>query len=170
MSTAKQKEVAAHLFITPQHFINLTKEGVFEHRGRAGYDLDDCRRRYIEYLRGRAKAARGGEAPEPDEAEIRRQKIVDDINKERARQAAETADKLAMENAVRRGELVPVTAMRDAMAKAGSLIRARLESLPAQMKRRLPFLRSADLAVVKQEITKLTDELASIDIDHEGSS
>lgn len=158
---ASQAEVSAHLFITPQHFINLRKEGVFDHKGRGGYDPDDCRRRYIEYLRARAK---GNRSDQPTDEESRRQMLVDDINKERARQAAETADKLAMENAVRRRELVPVTELRSAMTQAGTLIRARLETLPAQMKRRLPFLRAEDLSVVKQEITKLSDELASIQL------
>ena len=166
---ATQQDVSAHLFITPQHFINLRKSGVFEHKGRGGYDVDDCRRRYIEYLRGRAKGARADE-PELDEAEQRRQMVVDDFNKERARQAAETADKLALENAVRRRELVPVTVLRNALTEAGTLIRSRLETLPAHLKRRIPLLRSHELSIVKQEVAKLSDEVAGIELTFEDAA
>lgn len=166
---ATQREVAKYLD-TSEHVIrDLTRVGVLEKGSpRGGFNLDQCRVAYIRYLRGSAKGK--APAPEGDERETKRQMVVDNIAVEKARHAAEMADKLAMENAQRRRELVPVAELRNAMATAGTLIRSRLETLPAQMKRRLPFLRASDLSVVKQEITKLSDELASIQLNDQDAA
>ena len=166
---ATQREVASHIGSNEHHVRELVRIGVLDKpSGRGGYSLDVVRLTYIRYLKSQIDG--DGIDEEKDAAAMNRQKHVDDINKERARQAAETADKLAMENAERRRELVPTTVLRDAMLKTGSLIRARLESLPAHLKRRIPHLRADELATVKQEIAKLSDELAGIDISDEGAT
>ena len=167
---ASQRDLAKYLD-TNEHVIrDLERAGVFKRSGgRAGYDLDTCRVQYIRHLRALAKGADQDE-PLDDDANMRRQQVVDTINVEKARQAAEMADKLAMENAVRRRELAPVSELRSAMTQVGSLIRTRLESLPAQLKRRIPHLRASELGIVKQEMARLSDELASIELSHEGRS
>jgi len=165
---AKQIDAARHLFMTDRNFRVLKDKGVFDHGGRGGYDLDDCRRRYIEYLQhlGRRGTGKSDDSTE-DPQDRERQRVVDSIQVERARQAAETADKLAMENRITRRELAPVAELERALADVGTLIRSRLESLSAQMKRRIPHLRASELGVVKQEVAKLSDEIASIRLNDE---
>ncbi len=167
---ATQREVAEHLCSNEHRIRELTVTGVFPplKRGRGGgYDLDLCRKLYIRWLEAQVK---DGTLEGNDEAQMIRQKHVDDLAKERARQAAETSEKLAMENAERRRELVPVTELREAMAKVGGLVRANLEAWPAELKRAAPHLRNSEIAVIKRSIAKLSDAIADIDLSHESAT
>lgn len=165
---AKQIEVARHLYMTDRNFRVLQEKGVFEHKGRGGYDADDCRRRYIEYLRSLSR--RSADDQPDDELAVARQRVVDGINVERARLAAEQADKAAMDNAMRRREVVPVAVLEDYAERVGTFVRGMLEALPAQLKRRIHHLRASEVNVIKQEVAKLSDGIATYDLDHEGST
>lgn len=156
---ATQRELAKHLATNEHEVRDLVALGVLPKPVRGvGYDLDECRVLLFRHLR--RQVATGEDA----ERKRDRQDIVDDINKERARQAAETADKLALENAVRRRELVPVAELRDALLKVAGLVRANLEAWPAMLKRAAPHLRNSEVAVIKREIAKLSDAVADIDL------
>jgi phage terminase Nu1 subunit (DNA packaging protein) len=164
---ATKAELAGHLFTSEQNLDDLRKLGVVPMpRGRAGYDLDVCRRMYIEHLRTRARSP----APAPDEtaaAAAERLKTQDDLMTERARLAAEQANRAAMENAVRRRELAPVSLLQTYSEQVGSVVRQGLEALPAQLKRRIPHLRSSEINIIRQEVARTSDAIASFDTSHE---
>lgn len=160
-------EVCEHVGISDRHFRDLRSQKIWPTpKGRAAYDLDGCRHAYIEYLRGRSRAP----APEGDDGNVRRQKNQDKLEEERARFAAEQADKYAMENAIRRREVVPVAVLQDYAEQLANFLRAGLESLPAMITRRIHHLRAAEQHAIKQEVAKLSDGLASYTFDHEGAA
>lgn len=116
---------------------------------------------YCEHLREMA-AGRGGEGG----AEL----VV-----ERARLAREQADKIAMQNAERRGELAPAHVLEAVLAKAGSRAGRLLETIPGTLRRRLPQLTSDDIAVVATIVAKARNvaagmTLADIDQPDDGSN
>ena len=143
-------------------FAQLVREGVLpQGRGRGGYKIDDARRAYIQHLR-----ARSGASPEEvvsEEQRIERLKNQDDLGKERARLAAEQADKAAMQNAVMRRELLPVAVLERYAEQVAAVVRAALEALPAQCKRRIPHLRSEELNLIKAECARASDAIADFD-------
>lgn len=160
-------EVCEHVGISDRHFRELRVQQVWPApKGRAAYDLDGCRHHYIEWLRARARAP----VPEQDDGNVRRQKNQDKLEEERARLAAEQADKVAMENAIRRREVVPVVVLQDYAEQLANFLRAGLEAFPAQIKRRIHHLRAAEFNAVKQEVAKLSDAIATYSIDHEGAA
>lgn len=157
---ASLEDAAAHIFIGPERFTQLRKAGYLpKPRGRAGYVLDDVRRAYIDHLKA------GIDTESPDVGGAERQKHVDDLARERARHAAESADKIALQNREKRRELVPVSAVRDYCTEVASLIRPRLEALPARCKVEIPHLRASEVAVIRREVTRVTDEIADIQVD-----
>lgn len=166
---ASKAELAEHLFTSPQTIDKLRRDGVIPSpRGRAGYKLDDCRRVYLEHLRARARAPAGD--PEPDEHKVQRMRNQDKLEEERARLAAEQADKAAMENAIRRREVAPVAVLESYAEKVSGVVRSALEALPAQCKRRIPHLRASEINLIKQECTRASDAIADFDVSYPGSA
>lgn len=84
-----------------------------------------------------------------------------DLASERARLASEQADKVAMQNAVSRRELAPVTLIEEVLAKVGRQIAGVLESIPVQLKRR-SSLSGDDLDYITAEIVKARNLAAAI--------
>jgi phage terminase Nu1 subunit (DNA packaging protein) len=74
--------------------------------------------------------------------------------RERARLVSARADKVAMENAVRRGELAPRALLEQALMSVVSQIVAILESIPAQVKRSSSAITGRELTIIKREIDK----------------
>lgn len=102
---ATQKQVADHLDLSERQIRRLVKSGVLPAaKGPGGLKLDDCRLAYVRYLRGLASGQ-----IEPAEAADTHDL---DLNTQRARLAREQADRVAMENAERRGELLSAEAVR----------------------------------------------------------
>lgn len=73
---------------------------------------------------------------------------------ERARLAKEQADKIAMANAVTRGELAPAHLLEEVLAKAGARAGRILETIPGMLRRRLPQLTADDIAEVARIVAK----------------
>jgi len=159
---ASLEEAAAHVFISAATFTKLRREGKLPSpKGRAGYVLDDVRRAYIEGLKN-GNAENVSEAG-PMTAE--RQKYADDYSSARARQAKALADKLELENKLRRGELAPIEILQAALEQVAARTRPALESLPAQLKREIPHLRATELAVARRLVVHVSDEIADVRLD-----
>lgn len=103
---------------------------------------------YCDHLREVA-AGRGGEA-------------TFELATERARLAKEQADKVAMQNAVTRGELAPAYLLEQVLAKAGARAGRILETIPGTLRRRLPGLTAADLAIVAKVVAKARNVAAAM--------
>jgi phage terminase Nu1 subunit (DNA packaging protein) len=73
---------------------------------------------------------------------------------ERARLAREQADKIAMQNAVTRGELAPAYLLEQVLARAGARAGRLLETIPGLLRRRLPQLTADDIAAVAAVVAK----------------
>lgn len=84
-----------------------------------------------------------------------------DLVAERARLAKEQADAKAMDNAIRRRELAPVSVISATFAEFASRIVPILEGLPIQLRRKCN-LDAAALDVVTEEIVKARNEAAGL--------
>ncbi len=94
-----------------------------------------------------------------------------DLTEERARLAAAQADKIEMELAVMRNELVSVSIVEQVLVAAAGKMAGILDAVPSILKRRLPDITEADVSIVRQEIAKARNTIAALsleDIEQEG--
>ena len=117
---ASQAELAAHLVLDQAAVSRHVKNGVIPSAGRGRYDLDECRKAYILHIRAQA-SGRQGAGPGLS------------LEGERARLAKEQADSKAMENAEKRGELIPAAEVGAAWEQIGTEIKRVLLSLPSDV-------------------------------------
>lgn len=82
---------------------------------------------------------------------------------EQARLARAKAEAQEMKNAVTRGELIPAAIAGELFGKLGSEMAAVLDSLPANIKRRVPSLTATDLEYIKAEIVRAQNSAAEVD-------
>lgn len=85
-----------------------------------------------------------------------------DLATERARLAKEQADRVAMLNAIQRCELAPVAAMEMVLANVGTKVGKILDTIPAQIKRRVPGITAEVIAAIDGDITKCRHLAASM--------
>jgi terminase small subunit / prophage DNA-packing protein len=85
-----------------------------------------------------------------------------DLASERARLAKEQADKVAMQNAERRGELAPVSAMEMVLAAVGSKVGKILDTIPGLIRRRVPGAGSDVIEAIEADIAKCRNMAASM--------
>ena len=92
------------------------------------------------------------------------------LGQEKARQHKEAADKLAMENAVRRGELADTTEVERFWTDCIANARARALALPAKLSPRLVNIGDANVisAAIRAEVYAFLSELADYDPDGGG--
>jgi terminase small subunit / prophage DNA-packing protein len=112
---ATQAQIAAHLDLSTRRVKELVAEGVLQ----TGADMDECRVNYIRYLRGNASGKSTGAGL----------KLTD----ERARLAKLQADKVEIELAELRGEVVRSEDVARVMQAHIIGARARLLSLPDKL-------------------------------------
>ena len=118
---ATQSEFGRHVGITQQAVASLVARGVIEQTGRGKLDLDAARLAYCAHLRSVA----GNRSGDP-EADL-------DLTAERARKAKEEADKLEMQNALMRRELLAREDVNAAVVGAFARVRARLIGVPSKV-------------------------------------
>jgi phage terminase Nu1 subunit (DNA packaging protein) len=85
-----------------------------------------------------------------------------DLASERARLAKEQADKIALQNAVTRRELAPVTLIEEVLAKAGSRVAGILDAIPGAIRRRMPELGADGIELISVEIAKARNIAAAV--------
>ncbi len=88
-----------------------------------------------------------------------------DLTRERARLAREQADATALKNAQARNELAPVDLIRWTLNRVGTRIVAILDTIPGNVKRRVPHLSAAHVELIKREVVKAQNAAARIEID-----
>lgn len=161
---ATQRQACAHIYVNEHKFRQLVAVGVIEKAAKnGGYDLDVVRHQYIKHLQTAAdQEQESSYEADPDRRDARI-KDEDTIVKERARLAAEQAEKIALDNRIRKRELLPVGVLEEWAGNVSSVIRSELEAMAAEMKRQLPFLRSEDLAVVRRVVSRASDNIADFE-------
>lgn len=126
-----------------------------------GASADEWLLAYCDHLREMA-AGRGGESGA-------------ELVAERARLAREQADKIAMQNAVTRGELAPAYVLEEVLARVGARAARLLETIPGALRRRLPQLSGDDIAVVTGIVAKARNlaaslKLSDVDVDSDDAA
>jgi phage terminase Nu1 subunit (DNA packaging protein) len=84
----------------------------------------------------------------------------DSLVEERARLAREQADRVAMENAAKRGDLAPVGVIEMMLAAIAAQAVASLEAVPGRVRMRLPHLTAADISAIEREIAAARNTIA----------
>jgi len=87
-----------------------------------------------------------------------------DLATERAGLAKEQRERIAMQNAVTRGELAPVALLEEVLSKAGSKIAGTLDAIPGAVKRRVPSLSSDEIKNIATEIARVRNIVASMSL------
>lgn len=112
--------------------------------------LDEIRVAYIRELREQA----AGRAAAGDL----------DLATERARLAKEQADKVAMQNAVTRGDLAPVVLIEDVLTRAAARVAGIFDAIPGMVRRRVPKLSTDELDLIAGEIAKARNVVAAMSL------
>ena len=142
-----QKEIAEH--------IDLSQPAVSGLMDRLGIDwktstIDEIRVAYIRHLREQAagRAASGAL----------------DLATERARLAKEQADKVAMQNAVTRGDLAPVVMIEEVLTKTAARLAGIFDAIPGLVRRRVPSLRAEEIDLIAAEIARVRNVVAGMSL------
>ncbi|GLK71289.1 hypothetical protein GCM10017643_14040 [Ancylobacter dichloromethanicus] len=131
-------EMGALLGIAPRTVRELAGRGVVLRAGRGRYDAAGSVASYCAHLREQA-AGRAGDAQAG-------------LTSERARQAREQADHLALKNAEMRRELLPAAEVERAWTEVLRDIRARMLAVPARCMARLGRLSPSEGAILDEEV------------------
>jgi phage terminase Nu1 subunit (DNA packaging protein) len=87
-----------------------------------------------------------------------------DLAAARTRLANESADKVALENAIKRREFAPVAILEVILADVARQVATRLDALVPQIKRRLPDLPNTVLTQLSAEIHTCRDLCAAVNM------
>jgi phage terminase Nu1 subunit (DNA packaging protein) len=142
-----QQEIAEHLDMSQQAVSQLLADLGIDWKA---VSLDEVRVAYIRRLREIA----AGRAALGDL----------DLATERARLAREQADKIAMQNAVTRGELTSTVVLEQVLASAASKIAGILDAIPGLVRRRVPLLQSGDIDMIAGEVAKARNTVAAMSL------
>lgn len=142
-----QKDIAEHL--------DLSQPAVSGLIDRLGIDwktstIDEIRVAYIRHLREQA----AGRAASGDL----------DLATERARLAKEQADKVAMQNAVTRGDLAPVVMIEEVLTKTAARLAGIFDAIPGFVRRRVPSLRAEEIDLIAAEIARVRNVVAGMSL------
>ncbi|MPS30644.1 MAG: DNA packaging Nu1 [Alcaligenaceae bacterium] len=88
-----------------------------------------------------------------------------DLDVQRARLAAAQAERIELDNEVKRGELAPALIMEQVLAAAGAKVAAALDALPAVLKRRLPMLTDADVDLMRRELAQARNTVSALSLE-----
>lgn len=133
MAAVSTETIGKALNLSARRVQQLVKEGL-PRIAPGQFDLGLCMQWYIRYLQQalEARATPGG-----DGAYL-------ELSSERARLAREQADRTALENATRRGELVEVAVAAEEWSRYLVAIRARFLALPTKLAAEIARLTDAD--------------------------
>ena len=139
--------MAKLLDIEPRRVQQLARQGIIKKNGRGKYDLLLCAREYIRYLHGQSGEKR-------------------DAHAEKTRLLAAQADKQEMENAVRRGELLPADQVSHGIVAVVSNLKARIRAIPVKVAPLAATMsRAAEVAdIIAEEIDQALTEIARVEI------
>jgi phage terminase Nu1 subunit (DNA packaging protein) len=113
------KEVAEHLDLTSVRIHDIFNDNVLMKSGKSGgQDVDDCRVRYIRYLRGLARGKNTNSG---------------DLNEERTRLTKAQADRAELELQEKEGDLISSDVIKTIWSDYVSNVRSKLLALPSKL-------------------------------------
>ena len=87
-----------------------------------------------------------------------------DLNQEKAKESVERQRKLKIENDLKEGLLVSTDLVTEVLARVGKQIIAVLDSIPLNVKKRVPVLEGKDIDFIRKEIAKARNTIAAMDL------
>jgi phage terminase Nu1 subunit (DNA packaging protein) len=126
----------------------LARDGLIIRSGRNRFDVRQSLARYVARLRDHA-----AQAGRPTSGE--------DLRDQKIRQARLAADKLEIQNAVLRGDMLPAGEVERAWAGMLRDVRAALLAVPTRCGASMPNLTSHDVAALDREIKSALEGLAN---------
>jgi len=84
---------------------------------------------------------------------------VVDFHQEKTRLTKAQADKIELENSVRQGKLAEMSILSETLSNFGNIVRAGLDSIPAELRRRCLHLDQATLDEVETVISDIRNSL-----------
>ena len=148
---ATESEMAQLLGITANRVRTLARDGMLHRPVRGRYDVRASLKTYIGDLRD--KASRLGYAGGKHLGKS-------DLEAEKLRLARQQADKIEIQNAAARGELVKASDVERAWASALRDVRAAMLAVPSRCGATLPHLTAHDIAELDREIRNALEGLA----------
>jgi phage terminase Nu1 subunit (DNA packaging protein) len=139
------EQLARLLDVTPRRVQQLVAKGRLRKAAHGHYSLLPAIQGYIRHLKQQIASGSGAA-----------------LTTERARLAREQADRVAMQNAVQRKELAPLSLIEETIAKSAAQTSKKLESIVPQIKRRLPDMPPVALKIIEEEIDAACSLAASI--------
>lgn len=153
---ATQSEIASWLDLSDRQVRNLQERGILpKPKGRGTLTEKECVLAYIKYLRSPAAKAEGQEI-DPDNPE---KKETNDDRLKRIR-----ADTLEFKLQIEMGRYAPVEFLSSALEQVVSQILPKLASIPSIIRLSLPDVRPSTIEKITEEIGKLQNSIADIDI------
>lgn len=152
----KVEEVAKALNLTTRRVQQLKEEGL-PTVGRGQYELGPCMAWYIRYLQ--SKLDKLGPNTNPD---------TPDLLAEKTRLAKEQGDKLALENAIKRGQLVYADDVSRVWADHISSAKSKILVIPSKLGPQLVNIDNANVIAgkLRDELDAALAELAASDDEH----
>lgn len=148
--------VAKALNLTPRRVQQLKAEGL-PTVGRGQYELGPCMAWYIRYLQGKLdKLGPNTNAETPD------------LVAEKTRLAKEQGDKIALENAIKRGQLVYADEVERVWADHISSAKSKILVIPSKLGPQLVNIDNANVIAgkLRDELDEALAELAASDDEH----
>ncbi|MGY6662211.1 MAG: hypothetical protein ACXIVO_07800 [Glycocaulis sp.] len=146
IDSISEAELADLFGITARQLRNLAYDGVIRKAGRGRFEFRASVRGYTESLR--AKCARGRSKDDPEH------------KAERVRLARAQAEKVELQNAKARSELVSADEVTHAWAAILRDVRAGMLAVPSRIGTRLPALTGHDISEIEAEIRAALERLA----------
>ena len=142
------KEVADHLDLTSTHIHNLFNANVLTKSGKSGgQDLDDCRVKYIRYLRTLSKGKNTNSG---------------DLNEERTRLTKAQADRAELELQEIEADLISTDTIKTIWSDYVANVRSKLLALPSKLGH---LTQAAETyaeaeAIIKESVYECLEELS----------
>jgi phage terminase Nu1 subunit (DNA packaging protein) len=139
-------ELADWLGVSERAVADYAHKGIITRSGRAVFPLRESIRAVCHHFRDAASARGGGTA---------------NLTAQRERIAHEQADKLAMQNAAARREMLPAKQVAEEWSSILRLVRSRMLASPSRIQQQLAHLSAHDLDVIDREIRNALQELSN---------
>ena len=145
-ATMSESEIAAFLGIGTSRVRTLSREGVMVRVGRGRFDVRETLGNYLARLRdGAVKAG----------------PVTDEMKAEKLRLARQQADKIEIQNAAARGELVRSADVEREWANVLRDVRSTVLAVPSRVGSKLAHLTAHDVAEIDREIKAALEGLAN---------
>jgi phage terminase Nu1 subunit (DNA packaging protein) len=138
------EDLAAWLGVSTRVVRDLAQRGIITKAGKGNYPLRDGIKAYCTHIREQGAGRAGSNT----------------LTAERLRAVREQADKLALQNAATRGEMLSARTVESTWATTLHGVRAAMLAIPSRIQTRLSSLTAQDVAVIDREIRDALTEAA----------